>query len=397
MPKPPADSEGLENGHETVTSEAQRGEMSLAARFFDRPPSADVRPERDADSAVRDRERILDALVEPVILLTATRRIAHMNPAAREAFGAHEGRNVARAIRHPDAINVVEDVMRGARRAQATVTVGQPVPVTWRIAAVALDARDEAPGARAVAALSFTDVSHVLRAAEMRSDFVANVSHELRSPLTALTGFIETLRGAARDDAEARERFLTIMDAEAARMDRLIDDLLSLSRVEADERVRPREPLDVTRALGHVVAVLRPKAEARDQSIAVDAEIGDASVLADGDQLGQVFHNLIDNALKYSAPGTSVRIDLHRERASGFAGEVVRIDVIDEGEGIAPEHLPRLTERFYRVDAGRSRARGGTGLGLAIVKHIVNRHRGRLSIASRPGEGSTFTVRLPLA
>ena len=353
---------------------------------------------RGADPAARDRARILDALGEPVMLLSGARRIVYLNPAASEAFGPDlQGRNVARAIRHPDAIDAIEAVMAGARRRQATVTVTQPVTVTWRVVVVALDADGSGAGERPAAAMSFTDVSHVVRAEEMRTDFVANVTHELRSPLTALSGFIETLRDAARDDPEARERFLAIMEKEAARMDRLIDDLLSLSRVEADERVRPREAVDVALALAHVVAVLRPKAEARDQTITLDAQVESAEARADADQLGQVFHNLLDNALKYSSPGTDVRVELRRERASGFAGEVVRIDIRDEGEGIAPEHVPRLTERFYRVDKGRSRASGGTGLGLAIVKHIVNRHRGRLSIVSRPGEGSTFTVRLPLA
>ena len=403
-------------------SEEQRKAM-LAFRLFDRSPAPDAMPRGVAvpqsvqamtpashepasqDWAARDRERILDALSEPVVLLTAHRRIAYLNPAAAEAFGRDlVGRNVARAVRQPDAIEAVEAVMAGARRAEATLTIGQPAPVTWRLVVVALDAGGTGERERAAAALSFTDVSHVVRAEAMRSDFVANVSHELRSPLTSLTGFIETLGGAARDDAAARERFLGIMAKEAGRMERLIDDLLSLSRVEADERVRPREPLDVALVVGHVVAVLRPKAEARDQSIvidsslaeAVDTSLSEAKVRGDADQMGQVFHNLVENALKYSAPGSEVRVGLSRERASGFRDEVLRVDVRDRGEGIAAEHLPRLTERFYRVDTGRSRAEGGTGLGLAIVKHIVNRHRGRLSIASKPGEGSTFTVRLPL-
>ena len=349
------------------------------------------------DPAARDRARLLDALAEPVIVLTATRRIAHMNPAAREAFGdGLTGRNVARAIRHPDAIDAVETVMAGARRAQVTVTVPQPSPTTWKVNVVALDAEDGDGPERAVAAISFTDVSHVVRAEAMRSDFVANVSHELRSPLTALSGFIETLRGAARDDPDARERFLTIMGKEAARMDRLIDDLLSLSKVEADERVRPRDPVDLGAVITHTIDVLRSKADARDQSIVFEASDERFGLPGDGDQLGQVFHNLIENALKYSPEGTAVHVRASREPALGFAGEVVRVDVTDRGEGIAPEHLPRLTERFYRADAGRSRAQGGTGLGLAIVKHIVNRHRGRLSIASEPGRGSTFTVRLPV-
>jgi two-component system, OmpR family, phosphate regulon sensor histidine kinase PhoR len=233
-------------------------------------------------------------------------------------------------------------------------------------------------------------------AAAIRRDFVANVSHELRTPLTALLGFIETLKGAARDDPAARERFLNIMEREAERMNRLVQDLLSLSRVEAEERVRPTERVDIVAHLGSAVAALRPMAEGAGVALQVTGEAGPLMIAADADQMTQVFHNLIENAVKYGGAGKLVTIAVSREeRDLSLRGPAVRIDVIDKGEGIDPLHLPRLTERFYRVDSHRSRERGGTGLGLAIVKHIVNRHRGRFRVESVKGQGSTFSVILP--
>ena len=372
--------------------------MSLATRLLGGAEPERTRADPDVlEQRARDQERILDALAEPVVLLTAERRIAFMNAAAGEVFGRElANRHVTRAVRHPDVLDALDAVMAGAKQARRTITLNLPSPVTYRVSVLGLGGELEG-SSEPVAVMSFSDVSHVIRAEAMRSDFVANVSHELRSPLTALTGFIETLGGAARDDAEARDRFLAIMAQEAGRMDRLIDDLLSLSKVEAEERVRPTAPLDLRSAVGRVVAMLGPKAEAASKSIAFSPTPGEAMVHGDEDQLVQVFQNLLENAIKYSPPGTPVAVDMSVEaREPGFPGGVVRVEVRDSGEGIAAEHLPRLTERFYRVDTGRSRAMGGTGLGLAIVKHILNRHRGRLTIRSAVGEGSRFTVHLPL-
>jgi len=229
----------------------------------------------------------------------------------------------------------------------------------------------------------------------MRRDFVANVSHELRTPLTALLGFIETLRNAAQDDPAARDRFLAIMEREAGRMNRLIRDLLHLSRVEAQERVRPTERVDLAAVIASAVAALRPQADGLGVRIAVDAGKGPWVVTADPDQMAQVFTNLIENAVKYGGSGGEVTVALRHDALP--AGPAVRADVADRGEGIDPLHIPRLTERFYRVDGHRSREKGGTGLGLAIVKHIVNRHRGRMKIDSARGKGSTFSVILPLS
>ena len=213
--------------------------------------------------------------------------------------------------------------------------------------------------------------------------------------LRALLGFIETLRGAARDDAAARERFLSIMAREAERMNRLVADLLSLTRVESEERVRPTAPVDLAALVRSAAASLRPVAEAAGVEIELTGTVEPLTAPGDADQLTQVLTNLIENALKYGGPGP-VTVSLSAQsRDPVLKRAVARIDVIDRGEGIDDLHLPRLTERFYRVDSHRSREKGGTGLGLAIVKHIVNRHRGRLKIESRKGEGSRFTVLLP--
>ena len=230
----------------------------------------------------------------------------------------------------------------------------------------------------------------------MRRDFVANVSHELKTPLTSVLGFIETLRGPARDDVETRDRFLGIMEVEARRMNRMVQDLLSLSRVEGQERMRPSDRVDLGRVIRGAVSTLRPVAESAGNALDVRLPEEVRPVSGDPDQLTQVFLNLIENALKYGGAGRPVLVEVTEgEGAGGLRGPWICASVHDRGEGIDPRHLPRLTERFYRVDNHRSRAMGGTGLGLAIVKHIVNRHRGRLKITSEPGQGSRFAVYLP--
>ena len=248
-------------------------------------------------------------------------------------------------------------------------------------------------GRAGVVVITVHDLTPIRRVEEMRADFVANVSHELRTPLAALTGFIETLQGPARDDPAARERFLGIMQAQAWRMARLIDDLLSLSRIELRAHQRPDTPVDLVPIVRQVADGLQTLARDRDVAIEVTAPAEPLMVLGDRDELIRLFENLIENGLKYGASGKRVEIALTRD-ADG-KGEA-RVSVRDYGPGIAAEHLPRLTERFYRVDVGESRAQGGTGLGLALVKHILNRHHGRLSIDSKEGEGATFTVRLPM-
>ncbi len=252
---------------------------------------------------------------------------------------------------------------------------------------------------QALLMIALYDLTGVKQTERMRADFVANVSHELRTPLSSLIGFIETLRGPASDDPDAQERFLKIMEEQSHRMSRLVDDLLSLSRIELLEHTPPDSECDIPEILQSVASTLELEAARHGMRIHVACE---ALPLVVGvhDELTQVFQNLLDNAVNYGKGNTVVRVSA-RPLARGGAGERrlgragVKVSVFNEGDGIAREHIPRLTERFYRIDAGRSRRLGGTGLGLAIVKHIINRHRGELEIESRPDEGVTFTVLLP--
>jgi two-component system, OmpR family, phosphate regulon sensor histidine kinase PhoR len=234
------------------------------------------------------------------------------------------------------------------------------------------------------------DQSQARAAEQMRVDFVANASHELRTPLATLIGFIETLQDEAAVDAETRQRFVAIMAGEALRMRDLLDDLMSLSRIEAERFAAPRDTVDLAPLVEEVRTALRPLAKGR--VIRVERAAGAALVSGDRSQLAQMLTNLVVNALKYGKAGTQVRI-----RIDDAGPDLVSLAVIDKGDGIAADHIPRLTERFYRVDPGRSRQVGGTGLGLAIVKHIVLRHRGRLDIKSRLGEGTKVEVTLPRA
>ena len=241
------------------------------------------------------------------------------------------------------------------------------------------------------------DVTQQHRIEQMRVDFVANASHELRTPLASLLGFIDTLQGPARNDAMARERFLAIMRAQADRMSRLVDDLLSLSRIELTAHLKPDTPVDVGLIIAHVADTLAPLAKERDVELRLQRSPEQLRVLGERDELIRVFENLVGNAIKYGASGGRVDIAAFAVAGSrGRSGEAV-ITIRDFGPGIPAEHLPRLTERFYRVDANQSRDKGGTGLGLAIVKHILARHRGRLIIESAPGQGALFMVRLGTA
>ncbi|PKP74663.1 MAG: two-component sensor histidine kinase [Alphaproteobacteria bacterium HGW-Alphaproteobacteria-6] len=345
---------------------------------------------------------ILGALPMAVILVDAQERVILANAAARVLLGEGiEGRVLSAVLRHPAFVAAIEETLAEGRASDVRVTLpdkGGETHLAVRSAAIPAPAAGQAGGAAGgrAALVSFEDMTALEQSVSMRRDFVANVSHELRTPLTALVGFIETLRGAARDDPAARERFLGIMEREAGRMIRLVSDLLSLSRVEAEERRRPADRVEVAALLRSVMASHRDPAAAAGVALTLDAPDGPVTLRADADQLVQVFHNLIENALKYGASGGAVTICLTRiEREPVLRGPAVEIAVTDRGEGIDPLHLPRLTERFYRVDTHRSREKGGTGLGLAIVKHIVNRHRGRLRIDSEIGKGSTFRVILP--
>lgn len=336
-----------------------------------------------------DLPLILRGVPDPMIVIGADGLITDMNPAARGLFGDWAlGRDHGAVLRQPPVLAAIAAVLGGEGEGHADFTRTQRGrDVLYRVTITRLT---EGAGL-----LHFADVTHIGEAEEMRRGFVANVSHELRSPLTALMGFIETLRGPARDDPEARMRFLDIMEEEAQRMNRLVSDLLSLARVEGTERQRPAHPVDLRGVLEGVAATLKGQAEAQGSKLEITGETG-GPIPGDRDQLTQVFVNLTENALKYGGPNRPVTLALSEAAAGpGFRHPHLRVDVIDRGAGIEPAHLPRLTERFYRVDSHRSRAMGGTGLGLAIVKHILNRHQGKLTIRSRTGEGSVFSVFLP--
>ncbi len=363
---------------------------------------------KTAGASASPAHPLLEAMAEPVVLLDAERRISWMNRAAENLFGtAIEGRDFGLFARQPDLLAAIGEVRRGvAERRQVEIATGGPDERHWMVVASRIPPDEDGRASRRtrppvgppVVLLAFHDITHVKLVERMRADFVANASHELRTPLSSLLGFIETLRGPARDDARARERFLAIMEEEARRMVRLIDDLLSLSRIESDARLPADARADLMEVVSRVTDVLAPLAETRAVRFAVEKRTADAIVHGDHDQLVQMVSNLVENAIKYGAGNGTVTVRLLA--AEGRRGEEgddrnrIVIEVIDEGPGIAPEHLPRLTERFYRVDTARSRAMGGTGLGLAIVKHIVRRHEGRLEIDSTPGVGTRVRVTL---
>jgi two-component system phosphate regulon sensor histidine kinase PhoR len=330
---------------------------------------------------------VVERLPDPLIVLAEDRGVRRANSAARAAFGA----DMPAVLRHPELRAAIDRAFASGTSKTAEVTLPVPVPREVHATVVPMDP-PIADGGRAVVVLS--DRSRERAVERMRADFVANVSHELRTPLASLIGFIDTLRGPAADDPPAQQRFLGIMGEQAARMNRLIDDLLSLSRIELIEHQVPSGTVELCELVTRLAAGFEPRLRAR--SVTLDLRVTNElpTVIGDSDQLTQVLQNLLDNAVKYGREGGTVRLDV-AVAPPGRPGVVVT--VADQGAGIPREHLPRLTERFYRVDTGRSRAAGGTGLGLAIVKHIVNRHRGQLSIESEEGTGTTVTVWLPQA
>ena len=354
----------------------------------------------DLAAAARWHESLFDGLPDPMVLLDPDRRVVRHNRAALRAFGRDlTGRDLAAVLRAPSVLEAADAVLAGEPGCEAEFQLPVPVERSFIARVERLDA-DSADGSTAILALH--DITQVRRIEQMRADFVANASHELRTPLSTLLGFIETLRGPARDDAEARERFLVIMQEQATRMARLVGDLLSLSRIELNEHSPPSEPVALANIVERAVAAMQPLAEAKRMALVAEIDPRASVVIGQADELTQLLQNLLDNALKYGREGTPVGVALRLAdklppaAAQLKAGRAIAVAVSDQGEGIAREHLPRLTERFYRVDTARSRKLGGTGLGLAIVKHIVNRHRGTLVVDSTPGKGSTFTVYLPL-
>jgi two-component system phosphate regulon sensor histidine kinase PhoR len=339
-------------------------------------------------------DAVIAALPDSVAVLDTDGTVLAANAGAISlAPTLRRGEPAAFALRMPAIVEAI-------RRAAAT---GEPqraefserVPLDrWYEAHVApMELAPESGRRRLLVA--FRDLTPLRRVEEMRADFVANASHELRTPLASLSGFIDTLQGAAREDPIARQKFLAIMKEQAQRMARLIDDLLSLSRIELNAHIHPDAAVDVVSVVRQVIDGLQMLAHERQVEIVVAAP-EELTVHGDHDELVRVFENLIENALKYGGSGKRVEVTIERGDGSEAKQGEARVAVRDHGPGIAAEHLPRLTERFYRVDVGHSRAEGGTGLGLALVKHILNRHRGRLAIESQQGAGSTFTAYLPL-
>jgi two-component system phosphate regulon sensor histidine kinase PhoR len=341
------------------------------------------------------------AVPEPLLLIDPRRRIVRANEAAIRLLGERlVDRDLAGTLRNPAVLNATDAVLRGEGERVVEFDIASPIErhLSARLAPLSSPTAD---GAAAVMMLH--DLTALKRSERLRADFVANASHELRTPLASLVGFIETLRGPAREDAAARDRFLSIMSEQAARMSRLVDDLLSLSRIEMNEHHAPTAAVDLGAVLHAVADTLEQRAAARQMRFSFVLAPDLPPVLGDADELVQVFQNLFDNAIKYSTPGTEIAVTAApstRTLPTARAGQrspAIAVAVRDQGAGISREYLPRLTERFYRVDPARSRELGGTGLGLAIVKHIVSHHRGVLDIESEMGRGSVFTVHLPVA
>jgi two-component system phosphate regulon sensor histidine kinase PhoR len=338
---------------------------------------------------------IVGGMPDPAVLLDRAGRVIHFNAAAAQLAPALRVNELAQfALRSPEIITALREAIATAETRRATYLDHVPVDRWMELIIAPVKVPTAFGGTDQCMLMTFHDQTPLRRVEEMRADFVANASHELRTPLAALSGFIDTLQGPARDDVKARERFLGIMHTQASRMARLIDDLLSLSRVELSAHVRPDTQIDIVPIIRQVVDGLEPLA--RERQVAIDLELPEPSVSIAGDreELLRVFENLIENALKYGASGGRVVVSLLSASSAEGLPEY-RVLVRDFGPGIAPEHLPRLTERFYRVDVGDSRAQGGTGLGLSLVKHILNRHRGRLLIESVPKKGATFSACFP--
>jgi two-component system phosphate regulon sensor histidine kinase PhoR len=344
--------------------------------------------------ALSDDERrtiaaFANALPQPVLVVDAGLRMLAGNDAARRLTPALRiGDPLPMGLRAPEVLDAVRRVCAGG--AAETVRWVERVPVEQvfdvSVATISL-------GDRLAVAIAMSDLTDARRAERMRTDFVANASHELRTPLASLLGFIETLQGPARTDAAARQQFLDIMRDQAMRMSRLIDDLLSLSRIEQTQHVRPQGVVDLVAIVRHVIDTLAPLARETQANVRFEAP-PEALAPGDRDEIIRLAENLIENAIKYGGRegvAPDVQVEIEREQS------LWALSVRDNGAGVAPEHIPRLTERFFRTDAGVSRAKGGTGLGLAIVKHILTRHRGRLVIESREGEGARFRAFLPSA
>jgi two-component system phosphate regulon sensor histidine kinase PhoR len=358
-----------------------------------------VRVQRGDDRRSGIAEALLAHIPDPVILVDQRAVVVEANKAAHALLaGLRTGHPLSFALRSPDVLDGIDTVLGSGAPLRVEYSERVPTERTFEVHIGPLHGDAARVEVQSGVVLFFRDLTSARRLEAMRADFVANASHELRTPLASLLGFIETLQGPAREDVKARERFLDIMRGQAQRMKRLIDDLLSLSRIEMRAHVQPTQSVDLQALTRQMVETLSPLAQDRGVAIRSSLPEHPVHVLGDRDELLRVLENLIENAVKYGESGGRVDVELVRvDAAHGRQAPHAAVSVQDYGPGIAPEHLPRLTERFYRVDVAQSREKGGTGLGLAIVKHIVNRHRGYLDIESEPGQGARFTVTLPEA
>lgn len=369
--------------------------MIVTALWHSVPIIRDVTPEPVPETIETPASRLVEvtatlaALDIPVMVLSDDASVLYQNHAAEKAFGeATIGAHISARLRSPGVLDMISETIATNAPNQIEHSERLPSERVYIVRSAPVDLDGQQPADERFFVVSFRDISEVRRIDRMRSDFVANASHELRTPLASLRGFIETIQGPAKNDAKAQERFLGIMLDQATRMSRLVDDLLSLSRLELKSHIAPDEKVDLVPLLGHVRDSLVPLAYDVGVEIALHLPQGKAEVLGDRDELVQVFENLIENACKYGQEGKTVDVFLKNGQ-----GEPVEVTVVDKGPGIPAEHVPRLTERFYRVSIEDSRSKKGTGLGLAIVKHILTRHRARLIVKSEVGKGTSFTVR----
>jgi two-component system phosphate regulon sensor histidine kinase PhoR len=368
--------------------------LSLPLAVRPRPVAGAAR-EASRDERLAAADTLLANIPDPVILVDRRAVVREANEAARVLLPTLKlDHPLSFALRAPDVLDGIGEVLKFGGPLKVEYHQRVPTERTFDVQIGALrpaaGERDAQPGVL----LFFRDLTAARRLEHMRVDFIANASHELRTPLASLLGFIETLQGPARNDPAARERFLEIMRGQAQRMTRLIEDLLSLSRIELRAHVAPQTPVNLAAIVRQMIDTMGPLARERGVEIALAAEDGPCLVLGDRDELLRVVENLIDNAVKYGETGRRVEVTLWRT-GPDHQPAWIELTVRDYGPGIAPEHLPRLTERFYRADVADSRLKGGTGLGLAIVKHIVARHKGRIAIESELGRGAAFKVSLP--
>ncbi|WCL53011.1 ATP-binding protein [Gimibacter soli] len=371
-----------------VQLEGKRRLDILRARHTAHPEPEEVQTE----GTMSMRAHALNGLPSPVLIVDDQHKIVFANDSATAFLGANlVDEDVFLFLRHPRIVQSVDAALTDGPQTAGSLRYTAAHDRSFDITIAPLAERSSRGGRQAM--IYFYEVTSLLRTEQMRADFVANASHELRTPLSSVIGAIETIQGPARDDPDATQRFLSIMQKEAERMARLIDDLLSLSRIEMSRHVAPDTQFEIGLVIGNVINALVGQAGERDIVISNEVAAGLPSVRGDDDQITQVLLNLLMNAIKYANRGTTVHVKA--ELLSN--GAKIRIAVADEGPGIAPEHLTRLTERFYRIDTARSRKMGGTGLGLAIVKHILLRHETNLDIRSEVGKGSSFAFALPVS